>query len=177
MEGIALIGLVLILCACTLAQTPAAPATDTPVDEPTSPAQETYTNPTLGYSIQYPAGLALDSNQDGSLVWLDRQISITTSNINPEDAQGDGPVIESAEDTTVGPYSGRRLRGYIGAIGGNTPQRYESVAIPHNNLYYVITVFELKNDVQLPPDRELGDIPSEALALFEQVLASLQLSE
>jgi hypothetical protein len=69
------------------------------------------------------------------------------------------------------------LRGYIGAIGGNTPQRYESVAIPHNNLYYVITVFELKNDVQLPPDRELGDIPSEPLALFEQVLASLQLSE
>jgi hypothetical protein len=137
---------------------------------------ETYTNPTLGYTIQYPAGATLDSNEDGSLVWLDDQILITTYDFNPEDARGDGPVIESAEDTTVGPYSGRRLRGYIGAIGGNTPQRYESVAIPHNNLYYVITVYELKNDEQLPLDRELGDIPAEALALFDQVLASLQLS-
>jgi hypothetical protein len=177
MVGIALIGLVLILCACTLAQTPAAPAPDTPVPPPTASVLETYTNSSLGYSIQYPAGLALDSNEDGSLVWIDRQVSITTFNINPEDMRGDGPVIESAEDTAVGPYSGRRFRGYIGAIGGNTPQRYESVAIPHNNLYYVITVYELKNDVQLPPDRELGEIPAEALALFAQVLASLQLSE
>jgi hypothetical protein len=177
MVGIALIGLILILCACTLSQTPASSATDTPVPPPTEPALETYTNPNLGYTLQYPAGLALDSNEDGSLVWIDRQISITTFTINPEDARGDGPVIESAEDATVGPYSGRRLRGYIGAVGGNTPQRYESVAVPHNNLYYVFTVYELKNDVQLPPDRELGEIQAEALALFDQVLASLQLSE
>ncbi len=174
---IALLGLILWLCACTLAQTPTVPATDTSAPPPTSTSLETYTNSTLGYTIQYPVGLALESNEDGTLVWLDRQISITAVNVNPEDAQGDGPVIESAEDTSVGPYSGRRLSGFIGAIGGNTPQRYESVAIPHNNLYYVITVFELKNDVQLEPDREPGEIPAEALALFDQVLASLQLSE
>jgi hypothetical protein len=147
MVGIALLGLILLLCACTLAQTPSAAATDTPAPQPTSPSLDTYTNTTLGYTIQYPVGLALESNEDGSTVWIDRQVSISTFNINPEDARGDGPVIESAEDTTVGTYNGRRLRGFIGAIGGNTPQRYESVAIPHNELYYVITVFELKNDV------------------------------
>lgn len=170
--------LVVMLCAaCNLSQTPAAPPTVTLPPAPTSPPLETYTNDAFGYTILYPVGLTLDSTEDGSYVWLDRQISITVSNINPEEAQGDGPFIESAEDTTIGQYTGRRLRGYIGGIGGNTPQTFESVALPHNGLYYVIIVFELRNDAPLDDAHQPGPISPEAIALFEQVLATFQFTE
>jgi hypothetical protein len=174
MTGIVLLALILLLCACNLAaQSPATPT----LEEPTEPAIETYTNDPFGYTVEYPAGLTLDSSEDGASVWIDRQISITILNFNPEEPRGDGPVIESAEDMTVGPYPARHLTGYIGSIGGNTPQRYEAAAIPHNGLSYIVSAFELKNDVQLPPDRELGAIPPDALALFDQVLAGFRFTD
>jgi hypothetical protein len=169
--------IVLVLCTLLLftACTPPSPATPTPIPPTPAPALETYINTVHGYTIQHPTGLALDSD-DPANVWLDNQILITVSNLNPEDARGDTPVIESAEDTTVGAYNGRRLRGFIGSVGGNTPQSYESVAIPHNNMYYVVTVYELKNDAPLDDTHQPGPIPADAMALFEQVLASLQLT-
>ncbi len=170
--------LVVMLCAaCNLSQTPAAPPTVTLPPAPTASPLETYINPTFGYRFQYPEGLVVESNDDGSYVWLDRQISITASNVNPEDVRGDGPVIESAEDTTVGQYPARRLRGFVGGIGGNTPQSYESVAIPRDGLYYVITVWELKNDAPLDDTHQPGAIPADALSLYEQVLASLSFAD
>jgi len=146
MTGIVLLALLLLLCACNLAaQSPATPT----LEEPTEPAVETYTNEAFGYTVVYPAGLALDSSEDGAYIWIGNQVSITVFNFNPEEARGGGPVIESAADTTVGPYPARHLRGYVGAIGGNTPQSYESVAIPYNGRYYVVTVYELKNNAPL----------------------------
>ena len=133
----------------------------------------TYTNPTYGYSINYPAELTLQAEQD-EFVWLDKQISILVSAFNPEEARGDSPVLEFGNDTTVGEYNARRLTGYIGAVGGSTPQRYESIVIPRNGSFYVFTVYELKNDVALPADRELGDIPQTVLDLFEQVVSSVR---
>ena len=171
MTWIALLGLILLLCACNLAaQLPATPT----LEEPTTPAVETYTNEVFGYTVEYPIGLALDSSEDGAYIWIDNQVSITVFNFNPEEARGDAPVIESAEDTTVGPYPARHLKGYVGSIGGNTPQRYESVAIPNNGRYYVVTVYELKNDAPLDDTHQPGPIPPDALALFEQILASLR---
>jgi hypothetical protein len=156
--------------ACNVAATsPTAAPTNPP-----PPVMETYTNTTQGYSIQYPAGLELEANEDGSYVWVDRQISISVNPLNPEEARGDGPLIETAEDIFVGSMPARHLTGHIGAIGGNTQQRFESVVIPHNSLYYMLTVFELKNDVVLPEGRTMEDVSPEALVLFERVLASLQ---
>ena len=175
MKTITVLLLLLLACAsCNLAQTPAAPPTVTLPPAPTSPPLDTYTNNAFSYTLQYPTGLSLEANDDESFVWLDRQIYISVSPINPEEMQGDGPVIESAEDTSIGEYSGRHLTGFIGSIGGNTPQSYESVAIPHNGLYYLITVYELKNDAPLDDTHQPGDIPTQAQMLFEQVLGSLR---
>lgn len=136
----------------------------------------TYTNPAYGYSIDYPPDVTLQAERD-EFVWLDGQISILVSSFNPEEARGDAPVIESAADTTVAGYDARRLSGYIGAVGGSTPQHYESVVFPRNNRFYVFTVYELKNDVALPPDRELGDIPQAARDLLEQIVSSVRFAD
>jgi hypothetical protein len=168
--------LLLICTGCTLGNQ----ATSIPlptVTLATSVPNLTYTNTAYGYSIDYPAAVTLEGDADDQFVWLDRQIEVMVSNVNPEDARGDAPVIETAEDTTVAGFNARRLNGYVGAVGGGTPQRYESIVIPHNNSYYVFTVYELKNDVVLPVDREFGDIPPEALTLFEQAVSSVRFSE
>lgn len=136
----------------------------------------TYTNPTYGYSVDYPPEVALQAERD-ELVWLDGQLSILVSSFNPEEALGDTPVIETAADTLISGFSARRLTGYIGAVGGSTPQRYESIVIPHEGSFYVFTIYELKNDVMLPADRELGEIPPAARALFEQIVSSFRFSE
>ena len=168
--------LTLALAAMIAACSPGEGAGQTPsatVTLATTQPLQTYTNPTYGYSIDYPAELTLQAEQD-EFVWLDGQIAILVSRFNPEEALGDGPMIESAEDVTAAGMNARRLIGYIGAVGGSTPQRYESVVIPHNDSFYVFTVYELKNDVALPADREFGDIPQSARDLFEQIISSIR---
>jgi hypothetical protein len=160
----------LLLTAACGGQTEPTAAAATPV---TGGSLATYTNPTYGYSIDYPATLTLQADHD-EFVWLDKQIAILVSSFNPEEARGGGPVIEFVNDTTIGEHSARRLTGYIGAVGGSTPQRYESIVVSRNGSFYVFTVYELKNDVSLPADRELGEIPQAARDLFEQVLGSVR---
>lgn len=181
----------LLLAACAPAATPAAPVTaqtipqqtDLPptvtpnpllatMAQPTIPPLETFTSTTFGYSFQYPVTSSFEQTGDGQQIWIDKQVQITVGAANPEAVQGDVPVIETADSTIVGSLTGRRLTGYIGAVGGRTPQRYESIVISRSSRFYTITVYELRNDVALPADRALGTIPLPALELFNTVLGT-----
>jgi hypothetical protein len=175
----------LIGLGCNLSTTVSTPAVPTPpalttpvaIAQPTIPALQTYLNTAFGYVIQYPTGLHFEASADQAYVWIDKQILISTFTLNPEAIQGDGPLITSAADIQVGAYPARELVGSIGAMGGNTPQNVQIVVIPHNSQYFVFMVYELKNDVALPIDRVLGDIPVDELVLFEQIVASVQFND
>lgn len=138
----------------------------------TIPPLATYDSATYRYSFNYPATSQIEVASDGQSVWLDKQIWITVSDINPETPMGDGPVIESADSTLVNGLPARRLSGSIGAVGGNTPQRYQSIVIANGGRFYSITAYELRNDVLLPIDRQMGDIPLPALSLFDLVVGT-----
>lgn len=138
----------------------------------TIPPLATYDSATYRYSFNYPATSQIEVASDGQSVWLDKQIWIYVSDVNPETPMGDAPIIDSADSTLVNGMPARRLAGSIGAVGGNTPQRYQSVVIPHSGRFYVITVYELRNDVVLPIDRQFGDIPLPALSLFDLVVGT-----
>ena len=172
LNGAALIVILLLCAGCSLGGGAAATPSATITLATTLP-RATFTNPTYGYSIDYPTDVIVEAERD-EFIWLDGQISILVSSFNPEEAIGGGQVIETAADIVVGNFNARRLSGTIGAVGGNTPQRYESLAIPHEGSYYVVTVYELRNDVVLPAERELGEIPPEARDLFEQVVSSFR---
>ncbi|MEZ4670088.1 MAG: hypothetical protein R3E39_19460 [Anaerolineae bacterium] len=172
-----LVSLILLLAACNLsnAAQPTPTAEPVVVVEPTAETTlTTYTNTAYNYSLEYPAGLELVGDASAQFVWIDRQIYIMVSEFNPEEPRGDAPVIERADDAMVGAYTARRLSGYIGAVGGNTPQRYEAVVIQHNNLYYTFTAYELKNDETGPIDRAMNPVPTETVALLDQIVASLR---
>ena len=170
----------LVMCgACTLSQqgssvTPTAAIVPTDAATPTPEVSlSTYTNTAYGYSFQYPGGLELEGAADSQYIWLDQQIYIYVSENNPEDARGDGPVIERTRDMILGQNTVRYLNGYIGAVGGNTPQRYELFVIKHNNLYYQFTAYELKRSDVQPVDRTMNAVPAEAAALLMQIVTSL----
>lgn len=166
-----------LLAACNLSTASQPAATPAPVvtTEPTQPdTLATYTNTAYGYTLQYPVGLALDGDATSQFVWIDRQLYIMVSDLNPEQPRGDAPIIETAADVMIGTFTARRLSGYIGAVGGNTPQRYESLVIQHNNLIYQFIAYELKNNDIQPVDRAMNPVPPAALALLDQIVASLQ---
>ncbi|MCC6615388.1 MAG: hypothetical protein IT320_18070 [Anaerolineae bacterium] len=193
-----LIVLILALAACssapaspTVTSTPSPqplpaqtdlPPTATPdpllatLEQPTIPPLATYTSAAYGFSFQYPVTSSLEETPDGQTVWIDKQIRVTVSDQNPEAAMGDGPVIEAADSTIVNGMTARRLSGMFGAVGGNTPQRFESIVLLHNNRYYGIWVYELRNDVLLPIDRELSSIPLGAMEIFNTMLATFTFS-
>lgn len=151
----------------------APPAVPTPTLTAVTANLNTYTNAKHGFTFQYPTGLALSEDASKDYLFLDDQIYITVATFNPEEARGDAPVIESTEQVQVGSFQARRLRGYEGSVGGGTPQRYESINIPHNGKFYIFTAYELKRNVTLPDNRQLGPVPADALKLLNQILSTL----
>jgi len=138
------------------------------------PTYTTYTNTKYGYSFQYPQKYSFTGNSGSDYVVLADQISVQVTTFDPQQARGDGPVIQSTEQITVGNLSATRLKGYYGSVGGGTPQSYESIVFSQKGYFYIFTVTELKNGVVLPADRQPGPIPGDVLALFQQVVATVQ---
>jgi ribosomal protein L21E len=157
-------------------------ATSTPdpllatMEQVTIPPLTVYESPRFAYRFSYPVTSAIEVTGDGELVWIDAQIFISVMTVNPEQAQGDGPVIETAEDTMVNGIPSRRLTGYIGSIGGNTPQNYQTLVIAAGERFYVITVYELRRDVVLPVERTRGAIPLPVLSVFDILIATFGLT-
>jgi hypothetical protein len=141
----------------------------------TMPPLSLYESARFGYSFRYPVTSQIEVSGEGEFVWIDQQIKVQVMAINPEQSQGDAPVIETADSTFVNGIAARRLAGYLGAVGGNTPQRYQTLVLPANNRYYTITAYELRSDVVLPVDRAMGDIPLPVLSIFDGIVGTFVL--
>lgn len=176
--------LLMASAACNLGQQGSAGVTPTvPPPIPTEAANTnptpdtnliTYNNAAFGYTFEYPANLPFDGDTNSKSLWIDRRINVTVLDKNPETPAGDAPVIESAQETMIGVNNARYLKGYVGAVGGNTPQRYEAYVIQNNGRYYQFTAYELKNNVVQPADRKMGSVPADTVALLQQIVSSLR---
>jgi hypothetical protein len=176
--------LALLLCAaCNVNQqgsaiTPTAPPllpTEASGSNPTPDTTLiTYNNATYGYTFEYPANMPLDGDTNSQFLWIDRRINVNVADKNPETPAGDAPVIENAQEVMIGVNNARLLKGYIGAVGGNTPQRYETYVIQNDGRYYQFTAYELKNNVVQPATRKMGDVPADTLALLQQIVTTLR---
>jgi hypothetical protein len=163
-----------ILAACSLDAnpTPIPSVTQTPPFPRESLV--TYTNAAYGYAIEYPNTVTFEGDGNSDVVWIDDQISIAVSTVNPEEPQGDAPLILTAQPMSFGIFTARRLNGTIGAVGGNVPQSFQSVVVSHNDAFYNFTVYELKRTVTGPADRIPGSIPRPAIILFNYVVSTLR---
>lgn len=130
------------------------------------------------YTFWHPADMTPVEDSNAHLVTIADQIQVNVWDSNPEEARGDSMMITKAEDAQIGPYAARRLTGGFGSVGGNIPQSAEMIVIPQGGRYYVLTVYELKRSQTTgDPTRALGDIPDEAMRLFNGLLASFHIDE
>lgn len=156
-------------------QTSTATYKPTPIPDETE-NWKTYISKSSGYSIKYPPTLSFEENAAG-YVTFDRQITIYTSQVNPENCRGDCPVIESAKNVTIGSFNSREIKGYIGRVGGDIPQRYVKYVLEKNGIFFVFTVNELKNDANTPDDRKLGEVPFGKVTLLEQMISTFKFTQ
>ncbi len=179
MQKYILILMVLLLAACNLTDPQSAASTPTGLlldGTPDVLPSVPYVNTKHAYTFQPPQGIDVVEDGDNDRVWIDEQIEIYVTDVNPEEARGDGaPVISDVSAITIGQYPARRLSGYVGSVGGGTPQSIQQVIIPHNNQYYVFTVYELKRatwDGQ--SSRTPSVIPAVEVDLLNSILGTLQ---
>jgi hypothetical protein len=171
--------MIALLAACNLGETAptATPApTARPTLTPTAPVfmqLSPYVSRQFGYRITYPTGMILREDVAGR-VTIEDQMTIEVTGLNPAGGLGGGMTFEPITDLSIAGEVARRYAGTVGSIGGNTPQTFEMVAVPHNSLYYVFTIYELKIGEVQPIDRTLGAIPESDLATFYQIVSSLE---
>lgn len=161
----------------TISPTPTIDLEDTESSQSATANWKTYVNAEHGYSVKYQNTAVPIEGTSNQYVWLDDQILIGVSDANPEDCRGGCPLIKQASDVTIGQLNARKIIGEIGAVGGNVPQSYIKYAFPQNNQFYILTVYELKNDVSLPPSRTIGQIPESEVSLFDQMSSTFKFTQ
>jgi hypothetical protein len=165
--------LALAALACNFGQTP--DPTETP---PTpTPAWATYTNEALGFSISHPPEFQVpDPASTEPFGTLGEQIVFNVSDTSPLDCAGDCPVIEASEPAEIAGYGATKLTGYIGAIGGNIPQQYQTYVFGQAGRFYSFTLYALERS-ETPAGDDIHLLQAEDVALFEEMLATLRFTE
>lgn len=105
---------------------------------------QTYTDSAHGFRFRYPAALTLEFSPlvDGyGTVFVGDKIQVRTSSTDPLVCQGDCPLIESTEPVTIAGREARLVRGYIGSVGGNIPQRFMLYLIRSGSTYISLALF------------------------------------
>jgi hypothetical protein len=148
-----------------------------PTQTATSENWKTYSNPEYGFSIDYPSELEVTSRQDNKSLYIGEKINVWVSDINPLDCRGDCPLVENTESTTLAGLQATKVTGYIGAIGGNIPQRYLRYILQRNNRYFIFTLYALSYKATMNDVATIRPLYESDIVLFEQVLKTFKIIE
>jgi hypothetical protein len=136
-----------------------------------------YTNEAQGFSIRYPPDLqAPPADYAEPFGTIGDQIVFNISDLDPLDCQGDCPFVEDVATVEIAGLPATRIEGYIGSIGGNVPQDYLTYVIERGTRYYNFTLYAGAAP-DADPTADPAPLAAEDVAVFEQMLATLQFSE
>lgn len=142
---------------------------------------KTYTYPNGMYIFKYPDNYLLGHySTENSPILLNNKIEWGVTQHPAGGCIGDCPVITKTQNTTLNTYSAILYEGWIGGIGGETPQSYIKYEIkqPSTNNYFVITLWELDHTATVQknydPNRKIGSINEEDKKIFDQILSTFK---
>ncbi len=170
-----LAGLGPVLALAVAACTPIAPAVTPPpgVDA----TWLVFAHPTLGFSLRYPPDLTVGSDADdparGS---IGDKIRYVVGDANDFQCRGECPVVENQDEVNLGDRVATRYDGYLGAVGGNVPQRYLAYLIEANGRFYTFTLYALPWMSTLPGMTEIQPLQPADVTRFEQIMATVRLT-
>lgn len=161
--------------------------TPIPTQNPIS-AWKTYTDPNKIYEFKYPPNYSLSHYAgDNSPLLLNNRIDWGITQHAAGGCMGDCPVVTNKSETLINGYKATIYNGWVGSIGGETPQSYIKYEIQQpgaggieGSNYFVMTLWELdrtsaaqKNYSQT---RDVGNISGEDVKIFEQIISTLKFS-
>ena len=144
----------------------------------------TYTDSLHRFSLQHPPEFDVSTGDPGDPGgFIGEKIDFSVGESKPYwvrclyEAPGDCPVIEMVETTLVAGQEATRIRGYIGAIGGNIPQQYVTYIATKDDVYYVFTLYAVGRGHTDPADMTIRPLVEEDVVVFEQIMGTLQFFE
>ncbi|MBP9690695.1 hypothetical protein KBD81_01300 [Candidatus Woesebacteria bacterium] len=145
--------------------------TPLPPTEAPNPLQ-LFTNAQNTFSFMYePPTQIIEEN---GVVWIDEIISLTESAVALAACRGACPVLEERATKKLGEHTWTVSRGYVGGIGGSTPQAQQYFELQNGSTTIRVTVNELGKDEPLMIAREQGSIPQDRIDVIEKILTTFQ---
>lgn len=139
---------------------------------------EIYLDDLHGFRLRYPAQLGLEisprSYGYGS-IYVGDQIEIRTSSSDPLVCRGDCPMIEETERITIAGREARQVLGYVGSIGGNTPQYFLMYLIRLGDTYASFILYAEGRHATTDDPSYIRDLKDEDIDLFERMMLTLEI--
>ncbi|MCA1900228.1 MAG: LuxR C-terminal-related transcriptional regulator, partial [Chloroflexi bacterium] len=129
---------------------------------------KTYSNSEYGFSINYPPHLEIIPEENTQTLYIGERIHVWISDVNPLDCRGDCPFVENIEPATIAGVEAKQITGYIGAVGGGSPQRYVRYIMRQNNRYYTFTLHALSFHATGNDPYTIYPLNENDIVLFEQ---------
>jgi hypothetical protein len=167
----------------TRSPTPAAVVTPSPTPDPTA-NWKTYLAPDGSFSFKYPANYSLGYYAGPATpVLLNNRFDWQISKIPTSLCRGDCALVDSTESAKVGGYQMTKFSGWVGSIGGETPQSYLKYEIknPLGDNYFIMTLWELDRRSEVQKDysqeRKPGPISNADNEIFYQIISTFKFIE
>lgn len=92
-----------------------------------------------------------------------------------DQALGDCPAVEEDQMVVINEIAARRVKGWFGAIGGNTPQEFLTYIFDLGDDQLVMTVYALPFDTILQDISTVWPLEGMALELFERTVGTVRI--
>jgi hypothetical protein len=138
---------------------------------------EIYSDNAHGFSLRYPAALILDFGPqvDGyRTVYIGDKIQLRTSATDPLVCRGECPMLESTEPVSIAGREGRLVRGYIGSIGGNIPQRFMLYQVRSGSTYISLILFAASRQTASSDPSIILPLQEADIELFNRLVQTLE---
>jgi hypothetical protein len=139
---------------------------------------DVYLDELHGFSLRYPAQMGLDirprSYGYGS-IYVGDQIEIRTSARDPLVCRGDCPMIEESERITIAGRDARQVLGYVGSIGGNTPQYFLMYLMRLGDTYASFILYAESRHATTDDPSYIRDLKEPDIDLFERMMQTLEI--
>lgn len=146
-----------------------------------------YTSKDFYFSFSYPQNISFEDIEGGNglvddkiphWIWLDKQIQIFVADYELfSNCQGICPTILSRKNIIMAGQDGKIIEGIHNAVHeSDTPQKFQLVTVPYQNLIYHLFLWEVKRDVK-DNKRIPKDIPEQEIKLFNKILSTFKFTQ
>jgi len=141
-----------------------------------------FSAPTDQFSFIYPQSLHLQTADKENSWHLGSRIRVE---VLPYDQSwitcfykslGDCPFVELDQNIEINGQESRRIEGYIGAVGGYTPQEFLTYIFNLNDQALVMTVYALPFGTQVNDPIQIWPLEGMELELFERIVQTVILN-